>query len=137
MEALSEEAEVRKAVEDGLKLKLRLPSSSLDVKISEAFSGDVGETVAYRTFTNSNDNLERNQVTEFDLLNNCIIGGNNNGILSIWDFTTGELLVSKQLFGIITGLKCFPAENTVITTHAGEASCSLFFSCYPSVSWSC
>ena len=111
------------AVAHGLKLRLRLPSNSLNAKINAAFSGQelLESSPATRKFSSSEDNLEKNQVTQFDLLNDCLVAGNNNGILSIWDFHTGELLSSKQLFGIITGLRCLPAEDSIVTTHAGKA----------------
>jgi len=108
-------------VKEGLKLKLRLPSTSLNSKINASFSGISGEEIACKTFTNVNDNLEKNSITQFDILNNCLIAGNNNGILSVWDFDSTELLISKQLFGIITGLSCIPSEDSIVTIHAGKA----------------
>ena len=110
------------AVNHGLKLQLKLPGgSSLNSKINDTFSGEAGNKIPSKTFKNENENLEKNQITQFDLLNNCLIAGNNNGILSVWDFETAELLTSKQLFGIITGLRCLPAEDSIVTTHAGKA----------------
>jgi hypothetical protein len=34
-----------------------------------------------------------------------LIGGSTNGMLSVWDLSTGALLSSKQLYGRITGIK--------------------------------
>ena len=30
--------------------------------------------------------------------------------------------VSKQLFGIVTGVRCLEQEQAIVTTHAGEVS---------------
>ena len=99
-------SEVADTVTNGLKLNLRLPSTSLNSKINSAFSPSEGDTNFNRVFVNSNENLEKNQITQFDILKSYLIAGNNNGILSIWDTNTAELICSKQLFGIITG-ECY------------------------------
>ena len=98
-----EDCEVADTVTNGLKLNLRLPSTSLNSKINSAFSPSESDTNFNRVFVNSNENLEKNQITQFDILESYLVAGNNNGILSIWDTNTAELICSKQLFGIITG----------------------------------
>ena len=104
---------------DGMKLGLNFPSNSLNAKInSEATNSSEGNHS--KVFTNCNENLEKNQITEFDVLGEYLIGGNNNGILSVWDLDTSELLNSKQLFGIITGVKCLEQEGLIVTSHAGK-----------------
>ena len=108
-------------VVEGLRLRVPLPSTSLTSKASQAFPGLEDASLAIRTFTNTNDNLEKNQVTEFDTMHSWLVVGNNNGTLSVWDIHTGELLVTKQLFGIVSGVRCLPAEDTIVTTHAGKA----------------
>ena len=105
---------------NGMKLNLRLPSTSLNSKINTAtnqeFSGHFK-----KVYVNDNENLERNQITQFDILKSYLIAGNNNGMLSIWDLETTELLNNKQLFGIITGVRCRQDEDLIITSHAGKS----------------
>jgi len=115
--------DVSKSVTDGLKLKLRLPSSSLSSKINSTFGSDQNGNLKnpLRVYINENENLEKNQITQFDILKSYLISGNNNGILSIWDLESTELLNSKQLFGIITGVKCKEDEDIIATSHAGKA----------------
>ena len=96
--------EVAEGVKSGLKLNLRLPSTSLNAKINTKIESGENEIDYKHVYINENKNLEKNQITQFDILKNYLIAGNNNGILSIWDIDTAELLNSKQLFGIITGL---------------------------------
>jgi len=114
---------VSKSITDGLKLKLRLPSSSLNSKINSTFGTDSNgnNKNPVRVYINENENLEKNQITQFDILKNFLVAGNNNGILSIWDLDTTELLNSKQLFGIITGVRCRNEEGIIVTSHAGKA----------------
>lgn len=114
---------VSKSVTDGLKLKLRFPSSSLNSKINSTFGADQNGNTKnpVRVYINENENLEKNQITQFDILNNVLISGNNNGILSIWDLESTNLLNSKQLFGIITGVRCREEEDIIVTSHAGKA----------------
>jgi len=114
---------VSKSVTDGLKLKLRLPSTSLNSKINSCFGSDQNGNTKnpIRVYINENENLEKNQITQFDILKNCLISGNNNGILSIWDLESAQLLNSKQLFGIITGVRCKEDEEIIVTSHAGKA----------------
>ena len=109
LEAKHTPEELSDSVKSGLKLNLRLPSTSLNAKINTKIEPGENEIVDYKhVYINENKNLEKNQITQFDILKNYLIAGNNNGILSIWDIDTAELLNSKQLFGIITGLlsKC-------------------------------
>ena len=96
--------ELSESVKSGLKLNLRLPSTSLNAKINTKIEEGEDEVDYKQVYVNENKNLEKNQITQFDILKNYLIAGNNNGILSIWDIDTAELLNSKQLFGIITGL---------------------------------
>ena len=96
--------ELSESVKSGLKLNLRLPSTSLNAKINTKIESGENEIDYKHVYINENKNLEKNQITQFDILKNYLIAGNNNGILSIWDIDTAELLNSKQLFGIITGL---------------------------------
>jgi len=112
-----------KSVTDGLKLKLRMPSTSLNSKINTQFGVDQNgnSKLPKRVFINENENLEKNQVTQFDILKGFLVAGNNNGILSIWDLESSELLNSKQLFGIITGVQCNEEEEIIVTSHAGKA----------------
>jgi len=114
---------VSKSVTDGLKLKLRLPSSSLSSKINSTFGSDQNGNLKnpVRVYINENENLEKNQITQFDILKDYLVSGNNNGILSIWNLESTELLNSKQLFGIITGVKCREDEDIIVTSHAGKA----------------
>jgi len=114
---------ISKSVTDGLKLKLRLPSSSLSSKINSAFGSDQNgnNKNPIRVYINEHENLEKSQITQFDILKTYLVSGNNNGILSIWDLDSTELLNSKQLFGIITGVKCNEDEDTIVTSHAGKA----------------
>eukprot|EP00092_Neocalanus_flemingeri_P012524 GFUD01013499.1.p1 GENE.GFUD01013499.1~~GFUD01013499.1.p1 ORF type:complete len:520 (+),score=121.66 GFUD01013499.1:82-1641(+) len=114
---------VSQSITDGLKLKLRLPSSSLNSKINSTFGFDSNGNSKnpVRVYLNENENLEKNQITQFDIIKNFLVAGNNNGILSIWDLDTAELLNSKQLFGIITGVKCRTEEDMIVTSHAGKA----------------
>ena len=95
--------EVSESVKNGLKLNLRLPSTSLNAKINAEIETYESEMDCKHVYVNENKNLEKNQITEFDILKNYLIAGNNNGILSIWNIDNAELLNSKQLFGIITG----------------------------------
>ena len=104
VEETHDNEEVSNTVKDGLKLNLRLPSTSLNSKINSAFLQNGEEGRYKKLFSNNNENIERSQITEFDILKNYLIAGNNNGMLSIWDLETSQLLNSKQLFGIITGL---------------------------------
>jgi len=115
--------DVSQTVTDGLKLKLRLPSSSLNSKINASFGSDSNGNAKnpVKVFINENENLEKNQITQFDLLKNFLIAGNNNGILSIWDKNSSQLLNSKQLFGIITGVQCMEEEDKIVTSHAGKS----------------
>jgi len=120
--------EVSDTVKDGLKLNLRLPSTSLNSKINSAFLQNGEEGRYKKLFSNNNENIERSQITEFDILKNYLIAGNNNGMLSIWDLETSLLLNSKQLFGIITGVKCLSRKSSqsseeddlIVTSHAGK-----------------
>jgi len=114
---------ISKSVTDGLKLKLRLPSASLNSKINSTFGVDSNgnNKNPIRVYINENENLEKNQITQFDILKQYLIAGNNNGILSIWDLNSTEILNSKQLFGIITGVKCREEEDMIVTSHAGKA----------------
>ena len=96
--------ELSESVKSGLKLNIRLPSTSLNAKINTKIESGENEIDYKHVYINENKNLEKNQITQFDILKNYLIAGNNNGILSIWDIDTAELLNSKQLFGIITGL---------------------------------
>ena len=99
--------ELSESVKSGLKLNLRLPSTSLNAKINTKIESGENDIVDFiHVYVNENKNLEKNQITQFDILKNYLIAGNNNGILSIWDIDTAELLNSKQLFGIITGFCC-------------------------------
>ena len=94
-------------VVNGMKLGLNFPSTSLNAKISSATKSEKQESQHYnKVYSNNAENLEKNQITEFDVLDGYLVSGNNNGILSIWDLETCELLNSKQLFGIITGKLC-------------------------------
>ena len=98
-------------------------------------------------------------MTEFDVLGDHLVVGNNNGTLSVWDINTAQMTVlilsylippysllslfsvlssmssalsfksqvlfsqvSKQLFGIVTGVRCLEQEQAIVTTHAGEVS---------------
>lgn len=74
-------------------------------------------------FTNTNDNLELHVITRFDIATvtteKYLIGGSTNGILSIWDLHSGVLCSSKQLFGIISGVKC--KDDVIVTSHFGKA----------------
>ena len=114
-------------------------------------------------------------MTEFDVLGDYLVVGNNNGTLSVWDLNTAQMMVnilsqslvsflssnlcfqccpnlkfislsgfsippytifvtflvfilvlkilifqlSKQLFGIVTGVRCLEEEKAIVTTHAG------------------
>lgn len=107
-------------VVNGMKLSLRLPSTSLNSKINTATKDEFTEHFK-KVYVNDNENLERNQITQFDILKNYLIAGNNNGMLSIWDLDTTELLNNKQLFGIITGVKCRDLEDIIVTSHAGKS----------------
>ena len=107
-------------VVNGMKLSLRLPSTSLNSKINTATKDEFTEHFK-KVYVNDNENLERNQITQFDILKNYLIAGNNNGMLSIWDLDTTELLNNKQLFGIITGVKCRDQEDIIVTSHAGKS----------------
>ena len=104
LEAKHTPEELSESVKNGLKLNLRLPSTSLNAKINTKIESGENEIDYKHVYINENKNLEKNQITQFDILKNYLIAGNNNGILSIWDIDTAELLNSKQLFGIITGL---------------------------------
>ena len=93
-------------MKNGLKLNMPLHGTSLNSKISTTFCNQDNSEFKgafNRKYSNENENLERNQITQFDTLNNYLISGNNNGMLSIWDLESTELLSNKQLFGIITG----------------------------------
>ena len=103
-----------------MKLTLRLPSNSLNSKINSA-SKDGFNLQFNKVYVNNNENLERNEITQFDILKNYLIAGNNNGMLSVWDLETTELLNTKQLFGIITGLRCREEEDIIVTSHAGKS----------------
>ena len=107
-------------VVNGMKLNLRLPSTSLNSKINTATNREFNEHFK-KVYVNDNENLERNQITQFDILKSYLIAGNNNGMLSIWDLETTELLNNKQLFGIITGVRCRQEEDLIITSHAGKS----------------
>ena len=107
-------------VVNGMKLNLRLPSTSLNSKISTAINKEFNEHFK-KVYVNDNENLERNQITQFDILKSYLIAGNNNGMLSIWDLETTVLLNNKQLFGIITGVRCRQEEDLIITSHAGKS----------------
>ena len=107
-------------VVNGMKLTLRLPSNSLNSKINSA-SNDGFNLQFNKVYVNNNENLERNEITQFDILKNYLIAGNNNGMLSVWDLQTTELLNTKQLFGIITGLRCREEEDIIVTSHAGKS----------------
>ena len=93
-------------MKNGLKLNMPMPGTSLNSKISTTFRDNDNSEFkgSYnRIFTHDNENLEKNQITQFDTLNKYLISGNNNGMLTIWDLESTELLSNKQLFGIITG----------------------------------
>ena len=75
---------------------------------------------ASKTFINPDQNEIHNQITQFDLLGDYLVVGNNNGILSIWDMRSGDLLSSKHLFGNITELRCVEEENIIVTSHIGK-----------------
>jgi len=115
------EKEISSQVVEGAQLKIPLTGNSLNAKISEAFGSDIGQCGAKLEFTNSCENLEKNEVTEFDVLGDHLVVGNNNGTLSVWDLNTAQMTVSKQLFGIVTGVKCLEEEQSIVTTHAGKA----------------
>jgi len=74
-------------------------------------------------YTNNNENLEKHVVTRFDVASKStekyVIGGSTNGVLSIWNLHTGVLCSSKQLFGIISGVKC--KGDVIVTSHFGKA----------------
>jgi len=108
-------------VVEGAQLKIPLTGNSLNAKISEAFGSDIAKCGAKLEFTNSCENLEKNEVTEFDVLGDHLVVGNNNGTLSVWDLNTAQMTVSKQLFGIVTGVRCLEQEQAIVTTHAGKA----------------
>ena len=74
-----------------------------------------------REYIDENESLEINQITQFDILKDYLVSGNNNGILSIRNLESTELLISKRLFGIITGVKCREEEDIIVTSHAGKA----------------
>jgi len=65
--------------------------------------------------------IEKSEIRHFDLLNNWLVAGGSNGILSVWDLATAELTSSRQLFGMITGLRCLPEEQLIATSHASKA----------------
>jgi len=73
-----------------------------------------------KTFTNPDQDESHNQITQFDMLGDYLIAGNKNGILSIWDVKSGDLLSSKHLFGNITELHCVEEENIIVTSHIGK-----------------
>jgi len=107
---------------EGAQLKIPLCSNSLKTKISEAFaSSGASNCGAAAEFTNACENLEKNEVTEFDVLGDHLVVGNNNGTLAVWDLDSKQMTVSKQLFGIVTGVKCLEQEQNIVTTHAGKA----------------
>jgi len=108
-------------VVEGAQLKIPLTGNSLNAKVSEAFGSDIAQCGAKSEFTNSCENLEKNEVTEFDVLGDYLVVGNNNGTLSVWDLDTAQMMVSKQLFGIVTGVRCLQEEEAIVTTHAGKA----------------
>jgi len=64
---------------------------------------------------------EESEIRHFDLLNNWLVAGGSNGILSVWDLKTAKLVSSRQLFGMITGLRCLPDEQLIATSHASKA----------------
>lgn len=110
------------SVSSGLKLKLRLPSTSLNTAISQACREEVAVGDPVRVFTNlEGENLERNIATAMDTMGEVVVGGSNNGVLSVWDRDTAHLLHSKQLFGIITAVSCREEERLIVTSHAGKA----------------
>ena len=92
---------------NGLKLQPRLPSNSLNSAISKAFRGDSSEEITpVMIYSNEAENKEANMISCVDSMGRVVVGGSNNGVLSVWDKHTGTLITHKQLFGIITGLIC-------------------------------
>jgi len=116
--------EVTVNMKNGLKLNMPMPGTSLNSKVSTTFRDNDNSEFkgSYnRIFTHDNENLEKNQITQFDTLNKYLISGNNNGMLTIWDLESTELLSNKQLFGIITGVKCKEEGDLIVTSHASKA----------------
>ena len=71
---------------------------------------DIKTGACVREFVNTTENFEKNVITRFDVIvhrgGKYLVSGSTNGVLSIWNLLTGEIVNSKQLFGIISGVKC-------------------------------
>lgn len=76
---------------------------------------------AAKTYANDAKNQERGEIRHFDLLQGCLVAGSTSGILSVWNLKTTALLSSRQLFGMITGLRCLSEESTIATIHSSKA----------------
>ena len=76
--------------------------------------------VPAKVFSDKNENREKSKITQFDILKDCLVAGNHNGGLSIWDMESTILLNSEQVAGVITVLRCLEQESILAISHIGK-----------------
>ena len=97
------------------------------------FTLDQGERMENDPEKKMSSRSELSEIRHLDLINNWLVAGGTDGILSVkhlccvfvpffyvflkkqvWNLATSELLSSRQLFGMITGLRCLSEEQVFI-----------------------